>query len=188
MFLFSPLIFLLLLTYLLDKVTGTVPAVPQRINSDVSPRTNPITSMAPPTTTAPKRTATKIYSTANTSIFNMSDVSPVVVPRDNNARLEHAAEIRKGLAARTMPLSLQSKASDFRKFSDVIDELERPNGSEQGEAFKATESSGDADRNIKDNRIVVSEKLKPNVMMESNAGYQHQSCTYPIFISVLFTF
>ncbi|KAM7463232.1 hypothetical protein LguiA_031353 [Lonicera macranthoides] len=155
--------------------TGTVPGVPQRINSDVGPRTNPITSMVLPNTTAPRRTATKIHSTANTSIFNMSDVAPVVVPRDNNARLEHAAEIRKGLAARTMPLSLQSKASDFRKISDVIDELERPNGSEQGEAFKATESSGDADRNIKDNRIVVSGKLKPNVMMESNDSYQHQS-------------
>lgn len=101
--------------YFLGKATGTVPGTPQRVN--VGPKTNPISS-AVPTVTAPKKNSAKTHSTANASLRRLSDVVPVVVPR-NNARFEQAAEIRKEGIGRMMPLSLQSKASDFRKVSSI---------------------------------------------------------------------
>ncbi|KAM7487948.1 hypothetical protein LguiB_025432 [Lonicera macranthoides] len=171
--------------------TGTVPGTPQKVN--VGPKTNPISS-AVPTVTAPKRNSAKTHSTANTSVRRLSDVVPVVVPR-NNARFEQAAEIRKEGIGRMMPLSLQSKTSDFRKFSSIRENLESPNASEQSvsEVFKATELKGvsernvlpshksltvgfpAAERNLKDDRFTVSGKFQTNVMTESIATSQHES-------------
>uniref|UniRef100_A0A5B6ZJG2 Katanin p80 subunit C-terminal domain-containing protein n=1 Tax=Davidia involucrata TaxID=16924 RepID=A0A5B6ZJG2_DAVIN len=151
--------------------------------------------MAVPSATAPKRNMAKVNSTATASIFNRSDVIPVVVPR-NNVRLEQTSESRKeGLAGRTMPLSLPSKTSDLRKFSNIRDDLESPIASvhSQAEGFKSTELSGVADRNIfpaakssnigipaaernaKDDKCIVSGELDMNLMTEPVASYQHES-------------
>uniref|UniRef100_A0A5B6ZMG8 Katanin p80 WD40 repeat-containing subunit B1 homolog n=1 Tax=Davidia involucrata TaxID=16924 RepID=A0A5B6ZMG8_DAVIN len=175
--------------------TVIVPGTPQRVNLNTGPKTTLINSMAVPSATAPKRNMAKVNSTATASIFNRSDVIPVVVPR-NNVRLEQTSESRKeGLAGRTMPLSLPSKTSDLRKFSNIRDDLESPIASvhSQAEGFKSTELSGVADRNIfpaakssnigipaaernaKDDKCIVYGELDMNLMTEPVASYQHES-------------
>ncbi|XP_073012627.1 katanin p80 WD40 repeat-containing subunit B1 homolog KTN80.4-like isoform X2 [Typha latifolia] len=55
----------------------------------------------------------------------IGDVVPVVAPR-TNSRVELASESRKELVAgRTLPYSLQSKFSDFRKLSSIKDDSDR---------------------------------------------------------------
>lgn len=196
--------FLLFLVYLLDKATGTTPVTPQRVNSDVGSKTTTVSSLAVPAATAPRRNTAKIHSTANASSFNSSDVVPVIVPR-NNARLEQAAELRReGLSGRMMSLSLQSKTSDFRKFSNTKDDTERPSvsGQSETEVLKATEFSGAegnifpavkttcagnpaVERNIKYDRSTNPAKRQMNLMTESSTSYLHESCTYRIIISAL---
>ncbi|RVW51236.1 Katanin p80 WD40 repeat-containing subunit B1-like [Vitis vinifera] len=132
--------------YILAEATGSVPGTPQRVNLNTGPKTTLASS-----TTAPKRISAKAHSTANVSAFNKSDVIPVIVPR-TNVRLDQAAESRKevGVSGRTIPFSLQSRTSDFRKSPNRRDELERPTVSVPSEnaGSKATDLSTVADRNI----------------------------------------
>lgn len=179
------------------EATGSVPGTPQRISFNASPKTVPASSMAVPSGTAPKRNSTKAQSTASVPVINKLDVIPVIVPR-TNMRSEQAADSRKevGLAARTMPFSLQSKATDFRKLSNSRDEVDKQIVSVVPEftGSKAAELSSGTDRNIlpvaksltqgvsaeersmKDDRFIGPSKHEMNSMTESAASYQHASC------------
>ncbi|XP_062159219.1 katanin p80 WD40 repeat-containing subunit B1 homolog KTN80.4 isoform X2 [Alnus glutinosa] len=176
--------------------TGSVPGTPQRIGLNASPKTIPASSMAVPSGTAPKRSSAKAQSSSGVPILNKLDVIPVIVPR-TNTRSEQAAESRKevGIAGRTMPFSLQSKATDFRKFSNSRDEVDKPIVSALPEftGSKAAELSSGADRNIfpavkssiqglsaaeksmKDDRFIGSGKHEINSTTEPAASYQHES-------------
>lgn len=134
----------------------------------------------------------KLHSTANASFFNASDAITVVVPR-SNGRLEQAAELRKGVVGKLMPLP---KTSEIHKFSNVRDDLERPIPPVHPEAdgFKVTELSGVASRNVfpavessaagnpeadmnrKDDKCIFSGRLGTNLKMEPLGGYQHDGC------------
>ncbi|XP_075635057.1 katanin p80 WD40 repeat-containing subunit B1 homolog KTN80.4 isoform X1 [Castanea sativa] len=176
--------------------TGSVPGTPQRISFNASPKAVPASSMAVPSGTAPKRNSTKAQSTTSVPVINKLDVIPVIVPR-TNMRSEQAADSRKevGLAARTMPFSLQSKATDFRKLSNSRDEVDKQIVSVVPEftGSKAAELSSGTDRNIlpvaksltqgvsaeersmKDDRFIGHSKHEMNSMTESAASYQHAS-------------
>lgn len=174
---------------------GSAPGTPQRVSSNTGPKTTPITSVSVPGATALKRNTAKLHSTANASFFNASDAITVVVPR-SNGRLEQAAELRKESGVgKMMPLPLQTKASEIRKFVNVRDDLERPIPPDHPEAdgFKVTEFSGAANRDIfpavessaagnleagtirRDDKGIVSGRIGTNLKMEPLAGYQHDS-------------
>lgn len=134
---------------LLDEATGSVPGTPQRLNLSTGPKVAPISSAVVLNAAAPKKNPVKVQSLANASIFHRSDVVPVVIPR-NSLRFENAAESRKeGIIGRTMPLSLQSKGSDVRIFSNNKDDVERPIASSQPEieVSKSSELNMVADKN-----------------------------------------
>lgn len=175
---------------------GSAPGTPQRVNSNSGPKTTPISSVSVSGATALKRNMAKLHSTANASFFNASDAITVVVPR-SNGRLEQAAELRKeGGVGKMMPLPLQTKTSEIRKFSNLRDDLERPIPPVHPEAdgFKVTELSGVASRNVfpavessaagnpeadmnrKDGKCIVSGRLGTNLKMEPLGGYQHDGC------------
>ncbi|CAL5430125.1 unnamed protein product [Camellia sinensis] len=175
--------------------TGSVPGTPQRVISNTGPKTTPISSISVPGAATLKRGTGKVHLTANPSFFNGSDVIPVVVPR-NNGRFEQAAESRKeGVAGRMMPLSMQSKTSDFLKLSNIRDDLDRPIASDHSEmdGFKTTELSGVANRNVfpavkssdagipegemnvKVDRRIVSGRVGMNLMPEPLASFQNDS-------------
>lgn len=192
------------MVYLLDKATGSTPGTPLRVNPNVGPKTTAVSSLVVPAATAPRKNTLKIHSTANASIFNRSDVVPVIVPR-NNARLEQTAELRlEGVSGRMMSLPLQSKTSDIRKFSNTKDDFEMPSvsGQSETEVFNATEFSGGdrnifpavktssigfpaAERNVKDDRSTNSGKFQMKLMTESPTSYLHDSCTYRIITNTL---
>ncbi|CAA2963407.1 katanin p80 WD40 repeat-containing subunit B1 homolog isoform X1 [Olea europaea subsp. europaea] len=171
------------------------PATPQRGNLSVVPRTTQVNSMAVSNVTAPKRHPVKVQSTPNISVFNRSEVIPVLVPR-NNPRMEQAAEQRKGGAPlRTLPLSMQSKTSDDRKFSSVRDDLERSTISSLSESQdpKAIDSSEVSDRsaftevrssiigvpaaerNAKDDKRMLSGKVEINASVDALATCPRES-------------
>ncbi|KAF5467572.1 hypothetical protein F2P56_011811 [Juglans regia] len=175
---------------------GSVPATPQRIGLNATPKTIPASSVAVPSGTAPKRNSTKVPSTASVPVINKLDVIPVIVPR-TNMRSEQAAESRRevSVAGRAMPFTFQSKASDFRKFPNMRDEVDKLIVSVAPEfsGSKAVELGNGADRNIfhavkssiqgisaaekslKDDRFVGSGKQEVNSMTETVASYQHEN-------------
>lgn len=181
------------------KAPGSVPATPQRISLNASPKTIPASSVAVPSGTAPKRNSTKVLSTASVSVVNKLDVIPVIVPR-TNMRSEQAAESRRevSVAGRAMPFTFQSKASDFRKFPNIRDEVDKPvvsvvpelTGSEtdelgngaDGNLFHAVKSSiqgiSAAGKSMKDERFIGYGKQEVNSMTETVASYQHENCMY----------
>ncbi|CAI9755273.1 unnamed protein product [Fraxinus pennsylvanica] len=173
----------------------SVPATPQRGNFSVVPRTTQINPMAVSNVTGPKRHPVKVQSTPNISVFNRSEVIPVVVPR-NNPRIEQAAEQRKeGAPLRTLPLSMQSKTSDVRKFSSVRDDFERPtisslSESEDPRAIDSSEVSDRStftevrsstigvpatDRNAKDDKCMLSGEVEINASVDVLATCQRES-------------
>ncbi|KAF5467573.1 hypothetical protein F2P56_011812 [Juglans regia] len=178
------------------KAPGSVPATPQRIGLNATPKTIPASSVAVPSGTAPKRNSTKVPSTASVPVINKLDVIPVIVPR-TNMRSEQAAESRRevSVAGRAMPFTFQSKASDFRKFPNMRDEVDKLIVSVAPEfsGSKAVELGNGADRNIfhavkssiqgisaaekslKDDRFVGSGKQEVNSMTETVASYQHEN-------------
>lgn len=132
-------------------------------------------------------------------ILNKSDIVPVIVPR-TNTRFEQAVESRKDIdvIGRTMPFSLQSKATDSRKFQNSGDEVDQPAVSVlcENTGSKATEVSSVADRNTfaaikgsiqgvsvternsKEDIFTVSGKSGTMSMSESPASYEDERCTY----------
>ncbi|XP_015886848.2 katanin p80 WD40 repeat-containing subunit B1 homolog KTN80.4 isoform X3 [Ziziphus jujuba] len=166
---------------------GSAPGTPQRINVNSTPKTIPASSMALPSTTTLKRNSAKAHSVANVPTFNKSDIIPVIVPR-TSIRSDLAAESRKegGLVARTMPLSLQSKATEFRRFPNSREEVDKPTVPVVSEPTpKVAEFSSVADRNFfpavtssthgisttaKDERCNLSGKQETSSMMEPTAN------------------
>ncbi|KAK6122457.1 hypothetical protein DH2020_043794 [Rehmannia glutinosa] len=177
--------------------TASTPSTPQRSNFTVAPKTTQINSSAVGNATNPKRQAAKVQSTPSISVFNRSDVIPVVVPR-NNPRTEQAAESRKeDVPVKTVPLPLQSKTSDFRKFINARDDSERLNISTQSdnELPKAMDLSvsdrsmvtsvksslsgvAAADKKAKDDRPMISRKVDTNATIDALARYHNESYEY----------
>lgn len=185
--------------YMLIEATVSTPSTPQRSNFGVVPKTTQINSSAVTNATNPKRQAAKVQSTGNISVFNRSDVIPVVVPR-NNPRPEQAAESRKeDVPVKTLPPHLQSKTSDLRKFINASDDLEWPNVSTQSydEVPKAMDLSisdrnintsikssisgvAAAERKAKDDKPLISRKVDTNATIDALARYQYENCMYPL--------
>ncbi|KAL9324642.1 hypothetical protein ACSQ67_009499 [Phaseolus vulgaris] len=132
------------------KSTGSAPSTPQRINLNSGPKTVTGGSTTVLNTTAQKRTSLKSHTTSSVPLVNKSDIIPVIVPR-TSLRSEPVADSRKevGVAGRTMPFPLQSKAADVRKFSNNRDDVDKPLPSPLTEsaASKGNELSSFADRN-----------------------------------------
>ncbi|KAM3281387.1 katanin p80 WD40 repeat-containing subunit B1 KTN80.4 isoform X1 [Capsicum chacoense] len=167
------------------------PVTAQKVNLSIGPKASPISSRAVPNTTGVKRNSAKIQSTENASIVNKSEIIPVLVPR-NNERMELASECRAGgVAGREMPQRLQPKVSDWKSPTPDGD-LGRPTAAVQSEVEvpKATESSSPAernifpsvkcsifgtattDRNVNDNKNLLSTKLDINTAPESLSRHQ----------------
>lgn len=185
------------LFYVWAEATGSLPGTPQRVTLNTGPKTTLTSSTTAPNSAAPKRISSKTHSTANVSVFNKSDVIPVIVPR-TNVRLDQATESRKevGASGRTISFSSQSRASDFRKSPNRRDELERSTVAVPSEnagskamdlstvadrnVFPAVKSSiqgiSAAERNVKDERCIGSGRQEMNSMMEPPPNYQHDNC------------
>ncbi|XP_059308902.1 katanin p80 WD40 repeat-containing subunit B1 homolog KTN80.4-like isoform X1 [Lycium ferocissimum] len=174
----------------LTTITDT-PGSTQKINLSTGPKAPPISSKAVHNTTGVKRNSAKTQSTENASVVNKSEIVPVLVPR-NNERMELASECRKGgVVGREMPQRLQPKVSDW-KSSTPNEDLGRPTAAPQSEVEvpKAFESSnaGDrnifpsvncstfgtaaTDRNVNDDKNLVSTKLEINTAPESLSRHQ----------------
>lgn len=171
--------------------TGSVPGTPQRVNLNMGSKTSVVNSTA----VVSKRTSTRANTASNVPILNKSDIVPVIVPR-TNTRFEQAVESRKDIdvIGRTMPFSLQSKATDSRKFQNSGDEVDQPAVSVlcENTGSKATEVSSVADRNTfaaikgsiqgvsvternsKEDIFTVSGKSGTMSMSESPASYEDE--------------
>ncbi|KAL0296516.1 UNVERIFIED_CONTAM: Katanin p80 WD40 repeat-containing subunit B1 [Sesamum radiatum] len=180
--------------------TASTPCTPQRSTFSGVPKTTHINSGAVANATNAKRQAAKVQSTASISVFNRSDVIPVVVPR-NSQRLEQASESRKeDVPVKTVPLSYQSK-SELRKFINARDDLDRPVVSAQsdnelpkvtdfsvpdriiGTSVKSSVSGvAAAERKSKDDKPMISRKVDTNATIDALARYQHESYTSPCYI------
>ncbi|KAJ6767459.1 KATANIN P80 SUBUNIT [Salix koriyanagi] len=176
---------------------GSVPGTPQRVNLNTGLKTTMTGSLTVSGAAAQKRSSTKILSAANIPVLNKADVIPVIVPR-TSSRLEQVPDSRKeiGIAARTMPFSLQSKTPDFRKFSNSREDMDQPTSSIQSETkgCKATELMSVVDRNItpgvktsihgnstaernnRDDRSIGSGNYESNSTTEPPASYQEENC------------
>jgi len=137
-------------TYGFHEATGSAPSTPQRINLNPGPKTVPGGSTTVLNATAQKRSSLKSHTTSSVPLVNKSDIIPVIVPR-TSLRSEPVADSRKevGVAGRTMPFPLQSKAADMRKFSNNRDDVDKPLPSPPTESApsKGSELSSFADRN-----------------------------------------
>ncbi|XP_062108020.1 katanin p80 WD40 repeat-containing subunit B1 homolog KTN80.4-like isoform X2 [Humulus lupulus] len=169
--------------------TGNAPGTPQRISLSSSPKKIPPSSTAAPSATTTKRNSMKVHSTANVSTFNKSEVIPVIVPRTDMA-VEPKKEL--GLAGRTMPFSLQSKATEFRRFPTVREEDDKQTVSvvaestaSKGAEFNVAESQRNilsrvtsstqgisSEKNAKDDRGIGSGKHEMSSMTEPSASCQ----------------
>ncbi|KAL3635886.1 hypothetical protein CASFOL_020433 [Castilleja foliolosa] len=173
--------------------TVSTPSTPLRSNLSVVPKTTQNNSSAVGNAVNPKRHSAKVQSTATMSVFNRSDVAPVIVPR-NNPRLDQAAESRKeDVTVNTIAPPLQSRKSDFRKFLNARDESERNVYSQSdNELPKATDFSvadrsmsnsvkaslggvSAADRKSKDDKPTISRKVDTNATIDALARYPHEN-------------
>lgn len=134
----------------MHEATGSAPSTPQRINPNSGPKTVSGGSTAVHNATAQKRGSLKSQTTSGVPLINKSDTIPVIVPR-TTLRSEPVADSRKevGVSGTTMPLSLQSKAVDIRKYSNSRDDEDKLPFSLVAESAssKSSESSGFADKN-----------------------------------------
>lgn len=189
----------------LAEATGNAAGTPQRINVNSSQKAVPTSSVGLPSTTALKRNSAKSHSVANVPTFSKPDVIPVIVPR-TSIRSDLAAESRKevGVAGRTIPLPLQSKATDFRRFPSSREDVDKPTVSVISEptSSKANEFSGVAVRSFfhatassthgitnatKDERSILSGKQETSSPMDLTATCEPESCTYLIFLKYNFS-
>ncbi|KAK6921524.1 WD40 repeat [Dillenia turbinata] len=175
----------------------SVPGTPQRVNVSTGAETSLGGSVAAPIVTAPKRRNLKAQTTTNPSVFNKSDIVPVIVPR-TSMRSEQASESRNevgSVVARTMPFSLQSKVAEIKKLSNSRDDLEKPpvNGQPHNVGPKPAELTGvvdqmtfpsiksptrrisEVERTVKDDPFSVSGKCDSNSMVEPPTCYPHES-------------
>ncbi|KAG9136672.1 hypothetical protein Leryth_004459 [Lithospermum erythrorhizon] len=169
------------------------PSTPHRSSIGFGTRVTQTNTTGAPTTTAPRRNMPKA-STINASVFNRSEVLPVIVPR-HDMRSEQAESRKEGIVGRTMPLSLQSKMSDFQKFSNVRDdtfpitsttfETEVPQSTLSAESADNTEVPTEkitsdvtdvSDR--KDDRHVGSGRIEIYVKPDSASRFQQEYDTF----------
>jgi katanin p80 WD40 repeat-containing subunit B1 len=134
----------------LNEATGSAPSTPQRVNSNSGSKTVSGGSTAVLNATTQKRSSLKSHTTSSVSLINKSDIIPVIVPR-TSTRSEPVADFRKevGVAGTSMPLSLQSRAVDIRKFTNSRDDVDKPPFSSVTEfaTSKCSELSGFTDKN-----------------------------------------
>lgn len=184
-----------------SEASGNVPSTPQRITLSSSPKKVLPGSTAIPSAAATKRNSAKA---ASAPTFNKSEVMPVIVPR-NSIVQDMPAESKKevGLVGRTMPFSLQSKATDFRRFPHVREDVDKPAVSVQTEStaprsveFSISERSTfpgvtssvqgiSSEKNTKDDRGIGSGRLEMSSMTEPTASCQPDSCKYLTFRRIL---
>ncbi|TKY46823.1 inactive purple acid phosphatase 27 [Spatholobus suberectus] len=135
--------------------TGSAPSTHQRINLNSGPKTVPGGLTTVLNTTTQKRSSLKSHTTSSIPLINKSDIIPVIVPR-TSMRSEPVADSRKevGIAGRTMPFPLQSKAADMSKFPNNRDDVDKPFPPPppplpvtESAASKGSELSGFADKN-----------------------------------------
>ncbi|MCD7457341.1 hypothetical protein HAX54_034891 [Datura stramonium] len=174
--------------------TTDTPGTAQKVNLSTGPKAPPISSRAVPNTTGVKRNLAKTQSTENASIVNKSEIIPVLVPR-NTERMELASECMKGgVAGKELPQRLQPKVSDW-KSPTPNEDLGRSTAAPKSEVEvpKAIESSNPADRNIfpsvkcsifgtaaternvNDDKNLVSTKLDINTAPESLSRHQTEN-------------
>ncbi|XP_047341054.1 katanin p80 WD40 repeat-containing subunit B1 homolog KTN80.4 [Impatiens glandulifera] len=175
--------------------TGSIPSTQKIIpnnNSKVTPAPAPASSVTVPGAIAPKRNTVKVQPTISSSVFNRSEVIPVIIPRHNG--LLDVAESKKEITGgRRVPISMQTKTSDLRKISNVREEPEKPSVTMQSEAetVKITELSNMMDKNafpaakgslsgvsenevnVKDVRCTSSGRYRTNSLQETLSTYQH---------------
>lgn len=172
--------------------TGSAPGTPQRANSNTSSRATSVHVVSNAVSTAPRRNTSKVHSA--TTFANRPDVVPVIVPR-NNGRLDQEVESRReGVIGRTMPLSLQAKATEFQKLSVNRDD-EKPiasvrpetddvktsevNGTPSRSTFTAVKSSTagipGAGTNVRDDRCTVSASVGLYPVVESLSTHPRDS-------------
>ncbi|XP_042507277.1 katanin p80 WD40 repeat-containing subunit B1 homolog KTN80.4-like isoform X2 [Macadamia integrifolia] len=175
--------------------TGSIPVTLQRVSVSSGPKTTMSSAVVAPSAATLKRGVAKSHSTANHTVFNKSDVLPIIVPR-NNVRLEQASDSRKEITAagRTSPFSMQARVSDFQKLSNIRDDQEKSNVPVHSGSmgYRTTELNEVTDQNF----LPTVESLNPeistqerNVMdagcpgpgkhgvssSEPSAGYQHEN-------------
>nr|XP_017216836.1 PREDICTED: katanin p80 WD40 repeat-containing subunit B1 homolog [Daucus carota subsp. sativus] len=178
--------------------TSTVcsPGISAVTASSVVSKTATVSSLSIPVTTAPERNLPKIHATPNTSFVNKSDVASVMVPK-NDSRVEQIAELRQeGVSAKLTALALQSRSSDFRKYSSTTDDLGRASvsGQSETEVFHTNGLSGSSsstspavqtssirtyavERNVKDIRSTVPAKFQMKPAPEPPSSHRHDDVT-----------
>ncbi|XP_073129926.1 katanin p80 WD40 repeat-containing subunit B1 homolog KTN80.4-like [Henckelia pumila] len=173
--------------------TVSAPCTPQRTSLNVVSRPTQINSSEVVNAPATKRQTTKVQSISNIPMLNRSDVIPVLVPR-NNPRIEQVTESRKeGGSVKTLPLPVQSKTSDLRKFSNGRDNLEMLQSSQPNSELPKAMDFSAPDRNIitgvkssitvvaaaerkgKDDKHIISGIVGTNTNTDAQSRYQHES-------------
>ncbi|XP_073316380.1 katanin p80 WD40 repeat-containing subunit B1 homolog KTN80.4-like isoform X1 [Primulina huaijiensis] len=173
--------------------TASAPCTPQRTSLNAVSRPTQINSSEVVNAPATKRQTAKVQSIANIPMLNKSDVIPVLVPR-NNPRVEQGTESRKeGGSVKTLPLPVQSKTPDLRKFSNVRDNLEMLHSSQPDNELPKAMDFSVPDRNIitgvkssitvvaaaerkgKDDKHINSGIFGTNANTDAQSTYQHES-------------
>lgn len=131
----------------MHEATGSAPSTPQRINLNSGSRTVSGGSTTVFNPTSQKRSSLKSHTTSNVPLIGKSDIIPIIVPR-TSMRSDPVADSRKdvGVTGNTMPLSMQSKAVDVRKYPNSRDDVDKPPFSPVAE-FAASKCSEFADKN-----------------------------------------
>ncbi|XP_051145043.1 katanin p80 WD40 repeat-containing subunit B1 homolog KTN80.4-like isoform X2 [Andrographis paniculata] len=170
--------------------TVSTPSTPQRSNV---PKTTQTNSSGVANSTNLKRQPVKVQPTS-VSVFNRSDVIPIVVPR-NNSKLEQAAESGKEDATvKAVPLPLQTRTSELRRLINSREDNERPNISCQPDNefsrhmdLGVSDRGGDtsskisvagvsmADRKHRDDKPVISRKVDTNATFDAFSRYQPEN-------------
>ncbi|XP_008802561.2 katanin p80 WD40 repeat-containing subunit B1 homolog KTN80.4-like isoform X1 [Phoenix dactylifera] len=175
--------------------TGSVPGTPQRIGSSTGAKITAANSAATPGAPTLKRSSSKSHGTTNIQTFNKNDVIPVIVPR-TSSRVELGSDSRKETGAgRTLPYSVQSKFSDFRKLSNIRDDSDRSDISIQsgfvgnknsesnevlGQNFQSAGSGVDppvsaGEHSLDDVKRTGTGKLGASLLTEPSTSYNHEN-------------
>ncbi|XP_010546257.1 PREDICTED: katanin p80 WD40 repeat-containing subunit B1 homolog [Tarenaya hassleriana] len=129
--------------------TGSVPGTPHRVGLSNAPKTTSSVPVAVSNAATSKRNFARANPSVNPPVMNKADFVPVIVPRSDLSD-EQTAESRAELdiIGRTMPYSLQSKASDPRRLPSNRNEPDLPTTSLlERSSSQATEPSTTLDGN-----------------------------------------
>lgn len=179
------------------EASGNLPSTPQRISFSSSPKKTVPSSTAVSSTIATKKNSVKSQPTANVPNFNKSEVIPVIVPRNSiGSDMTNEPKKEVGIVGRTMPLSLQSKANEFRRFPSVREDADKPSvpmqtelAASKGAEFSVPErnmfprvtssiQAMTSEKSTKDERFFPSAKHEMSSTTEPIASCQPDSCKY----------